>query len=83
MYEYQPYPKWVTRADGSKLIVNDAQEHELILTGKLPESHEMQLQRIRAYMGLTELDNVADYVIGLLEKPEPRRGRPKNVDHNA
>lgn len=84
-YVYQPYPKWITRPDGSKCIVNDAQEHELIMTGKLPETGESQLNRIRAFLGLSETDNAADYVIGLLEKPPeetPRRAR-KNVDHNA
>ncbi len=85
-YEYQPYPKWITRADGSKCIVNDAQEHELILTGKLPEPHEHQLTRIRAFMGLAETDNVADYVIGILDKPveeKPKSRKGANVDNNA
>lgn len=30
-YVYQPYPKWVTRNNGQKLIVQDEYEHQQIL----------------------------------------------------
>jgi hypothetical protein len=54
-YEYQEYPKWVTLADGSQIVVNNAAEEDVAL-GELtdvPADERESLMAEAKALGLT------------------------------
>lgn len=43
-YEFREYPKWVTLADGSQLVVNNAEEEAVVTAPKEPDKAELLAQ---------------------------------------